>query len=54
LRAFTLVDLSRTAIEQLAEKLKMFTLSLGISIPFNRNCDERAGDCGSVPSIFIF
>jgi hypothetical protein len=55
LRVFTLVDLSRTTAEQLAEsKLKMFTLSLVISIPFNRNCDERAGECGYVPSIFIF
>jgi hypothetical protein len=27
----------------------MFTLSLVISIPFNRNCDERAGECGYVP-----
>jgi hypothetical protein len=35
-------------------KLKMFTLSHAISIPFNRNCDERAGECGYVPSMFIF
>jgi hypothetical protein len=35
-------------------KLKIFTLSLVILIPFNINCDERAGECGYVPSIFIF
>jgi hypothetical protein len=35
-------------------KLKMFTLSLVISIPLNRNCDKRAGECGYVTSIFIF
>jgi hypothetical protein len=35
-------------------KLKMFTLSLVISIPFNIDCDERAGECGYVLSIFIF
>jgi hypothetical protein len=34
--------------------LKMFTLSLVMSIPFNINCDERAGECGYLPSIFIF
>jgi hypothetical protein len=55
LRAFTLVDLSRTAIEQLADpNLKIFTLSLVISIPFKRNCDERAGECDYVPLMFIF
>jgi hypothetical protein len=31
-------------------RLKMFTLSLVISIPFNRNRDERAGECGYVTS----
>jgi hypothetical protein len=38
----------------LKPKLKMFTLSLVISIPFNRNCDEQADECGYVLSIFIF
>jgi hypothetical protein len=54
LRAFALVDLSRTAIEQLAEPKAENVLSLVISIPFNRNCDERAGECGYVPSMIIF
>jgi hypothetical protein len=35
-------------------KMKMFTLLLVISVPFNRNCDEQDGECGYVPSIFIF
>jgi hypothetical protein len=52
---FTLVDPSRMAIEQLAEsKAENVNMSLVVSIPFNRNCDERAGYCGYVPSIFIF
>jgi hypothetical protein len=31
-------------------KLKLFTLSLVISIPFNRNRDERVVECSYVPS----
>jgi hypothetical protein len=50
-----LVDPSGTAIEQLAEsKAENVHMSLVISIPFSRNCDERAGECGYIPSIFIF
>jgi hypothetical protein len=44
-----LIQVARSLNSWPNPELKMFPLSLVISIPFNRNCDERAGECGYVP-----
>jgi hypothetical protein len=54
LRSFTMVDLSRMAMEQLAESKAENVYIVACHFDFIQQKLRRTGECGYVPSIFIF